>query len=69
MFRQYPWPGNIREFKNVINRLCILSSNNEISANLISHVLNEVRNTNDYDEDNQNIDTLFYKGIKIILKL
>ncbi len=68
LFRQYPWPGNIREFKNVINRLCILSSNNEISANLISHVLNEVRNTNDYDEDNQNIDTLFYKGIKNYFK-
>ena len=68
LFRQYPWPGNIREFKNVINRLCILSSNDEISANLISHVLNEVRNTNDFDEDNQNIDTLFYKGIKNYFK-
>ena len=68
LFRQYPWPGNIREFKNVINRLCILSSNDEISANLISHVLNEVRNTNDFDENNQNIDTLFYKGIKNYFK-
>lgn len=67
-FRQYPWPGNIREFKNVINRLCILSSNDEISANLISDVLNEVRDTNDFDEDNQNIDTLLYKGIKNYFK-
>ena len=40
----YDWPGNIREFKNVINRLCILSSNDEISVNLISDVLNEVLN-------------------------
>ena len=68
LFRQYPWPGNIREFKNVINRLCILSSNDEISANLISDVLNEVRNINDFDEDNQNIDTLLYKGIKNYFK-
>ena len=68
LFRQYPWPGNIREFKNVINRLCILSSNDEISANLISDVLSEVRDTNDFDEDNQNIDTLLYKGIKNYFK-
>ena len=68
LFRQYPWPGNIREFKNVINRLCILSSNDEISVNLISDVLNEVRDTNDFNEDNQNIDTLLYKGIKNYFK-
>ena len=68
LFRQYPWPGNIREFKNVINRLCILSSNDEISANLISDVLSEVKDTNDFDEDNQNIDTLLYKGIKNYFK-
>ncbi|MBI4709614.1 MAG: hypothetical protein HY759_00630 [Nitrospirae bacterium] len=26
----YPWPGNIRELKNIVERLCILGSGNVI---------------------------------------
>lgn len=29
-FKAYPWPGNIRELKNVIRRLVLLSENNQL---------------------------------------
>ncbi|UAY52334.1 sigma-54-dependent transcriptional regulator [Ferruginibacter albus] len=31
--KQYSWPGNIRELKNVIERACIISNGNELTAN------------------------------------
>jgi two-component system NtrC family response regulator len=30
--KQYPWPGNIRELKNVIERACIISNSNELTV-------------------------------------
>lgn len=30
-FLQYPWPGNIRELENVIERVCILTTNGRLS--------------------------------------
>lgn len=38
---QYPWPGNIRELKNVIERACILTNSDMI---LPSHLPEELRN-------------------------
>jgi DNA-binding NtrC family response regulator len=40
---QYPWPGNIRELKNVIERACILTNSDMI---LPSHLPEELRNRN-----------------------
>ncbi|HSY77804.1 MAG TPA: helix-turn-helix domain-containing protein, partial [Bacteroidia bacterium] len=31
--KQYPWPGNIRELKNVIERACIICPGNELTVN------------------------------------
>jgi transcriptional regulator with PAS, ATPase and Fis domain len=36
---KYEWPGNIRELRNVIQRLVILASKKTISANFLSQVL------------------------------
>lgn len=36
LLTSYPWPGNIRELKNEIERLCILNSNQEIFS--IEHI-------------------------------
>jgi transcriptional regulator of aroF, aroG, tyrA and aromatic amino acid transport len=33
--RQYPWPGNIRELRNVVERAAILSVNREIGPDCI----------------------------------
>lgn len=35
LFYQYDWPGNLRELKNVIRRLVLLSKNEQISAELL----------------------------------
>ena len=33
MLMQHDWPGNVRELKNIIERLIILTPNNEITVN------------------------------------
>jgi len=63
LLKQYLWPGNIREFKNVIDRLCLLSSSNEISSRLISDILSEERDFL-YDNEEDNIDLFLKKYIK-----
>jgi two-component system, NtrC family, response regulator AtoC len=40
LLAQYPWPGNIRELRNVIERTMILSAQGEIDA---SHLPEEIR--------------------------
>ena len=35
----YSWPGNIRELRNMIERLMLLTSNNEVDANLVNSVI------------------------------
>lgn len=37
----YPWPGNIRELKNLVQRLLILSSSDEVSAEEVEIALQE----------------------------
>ena len=41
LLKKYLWPGNIRELKNVVERLCLLSSTDEIPNSLISKVISE----------------------------
>ena len=62
LLKQYLWPGNIREFKNVIDRLCLLSSTDEISSRLINETLSEKRDFI-YDNEDHNIDVFFEKHI------
>ena len=49
LLKEHLWPGNIRELKNVIERLCLLSSTEEIPLNLIKEVLSEDR----FDDENK----------------
>ncbi len=37
----YPWPGNIRELRNLVQRLLILSASDEISSEEVELALNE----------------------------
>ena len=63
LLKEYEWPGNIREFKNVIDRLCLLSVSEEISSLLITEVLSEEREFI-FDDEEFNIDTFFKRRIK-----
>ena len=63
LLKEYEWPGNIREFKNVIDRLCLLSSSDEISSLLISEILSEEREFI-FENEEFNIDMYFKKHIK-----
>lgn len=48
---EYPWPGNIRELENLIERLSVISSGKQIDAELIaSHLGKSVNSANDYED-------------------
>jgi len=47
LLREYPWPGNIRELKNLIERVIILSKGEKIDADLIEPHLHTA--FDDYD--------------------
>jgi DNA-binding NtrC family response regulator len=36
---QYTWPGNIRELENLIERVCVISGNQDISLESVAHYL------------------------------
>ncbi len=67
LLKEYLWPGNIRELKNVIERLCLLSSTEDIPLNLIKEVLSEDR----FDEENkyeENLELYFKNYLKKYFK-
>ncbi len=35
LFRSYSWPGNIRELKNMVERICIMNSASSITADML----------------------------------
>ncbi len=39
VLQSYSWPGNIRELENLIERLCVISSSDQISTDLIAQHL------------------------------
>ena len=45
--RNYPWPGNIRELKNMVNRLLILGAGEEITLDEVESQLASVASTNE----------------------
>lgn len=49
VFMSYPWPGNIRELKNVVRRACVLAQENWITLKEISLPVNvPLRTTTDW---------------------
>ena len=47
---EYPWPGNIRELENLVERLYVISPDNEINSNLIAaHLNNNISFNGSYD--------------------
>ncbi len=47
LLRQYQWPGNIRELRNLIERLVILSTEEQITTEDIKRIIKIEETTND----------------------
>lgn len=61
-FKNYPWPGNIRELKNVVRRSVLLSSGDTIQSNVLpSEILSPKQNSE--NEEFQTLDTFDLKLI------
>lgn len=58
----YPWPGNIRELKNFIEKIVILTNSDIIRINDIKEFLYEFKDNINFDMDNNNIKRI--KNIK-----
>jgi DNA-binding NtrC family response regulator len=56
---RYDWPGNIRELKNIVERISILNEDNTVTIDLLPpNVLGETRDkviTNDYTENKESM--------------
>ncbi len=39
--KRYPWPGNVRELENLMQRLCVLATEDVISADLVESELSD----------------------------
>ena len=67
LLKEYSWPGNIRELKNVIERLCLLSSTEDIALSLIKEVLSEDR-FDDETKYEENLELYFKNYLKKYFK-
>ncbi len=47
IMREYPWPGNIRELKNLLERVCIMSDAELIDAEFLRDLLGSSEKTGD----------------------
>jgi two-component system, NtrC family, response regulator HydG len=47
---EYPWPGNIRELENLIERLCVISKDIDINSGLIArHLTGNIQTGGNYE--------------------
>ena len=67
LLKEHSWPGNIRELKNVIERICLLSSSEEIQTSLIKEVISEDRLFIDETEED-NLEIYFKKYLSKYFK-
>ena len=67
ILKNYSWPGNIRELKNVIDRICLLSSVEYIEPSIIRDVLLEDRVLDD-NKNQENLEIFFNNYLKRFFK-
>jgi len=74
VFRQYPWPGNIRELKNMVERICIMNNTEVITSEMLPVELQpngrSVKKCSDIDfpEEGLDLDKTLQEIEKQILK-
>src|SRR5690606_41569359 len=65
MFLKYSWPGNLREFRNVVRRAVLLTSSGKINSKVlpweISQSLSSVENVPDshWQHSGENVESKF----------
>jgi DNA-binding NtrC family response regulator len=59
IFQRYPWPGNIRQLKNIVERAVVLSKGNMITKDVLTE---ELRSLNVQDE---NVSQKTLKDVKV----
>ena len=68
ILKSYSWPGNIRELKNVIERICLLSSSENIPTSIIQEVLLEDRILDENTNKEENLEIYFKNYLKRFFK-
>ena len=48
MFLKYAWPGNLREFRNVVRRAVLLTSSGEIKSSVLPWEITQAQKANDF---------------------
>jgi transcriptional regulator with PAS, ATPase and Fis domain len=67
----YPWPGNIRELKNVIDRLCYLSENGELQLDDLPEYFSESEPKNPShlsSNQNKSLKEIEKEHVELVLK-
>ncbi len=57
IFKEYNWPGNIQELRNIIERLFLISNGKKITKTDITNVLNDYQ----YQASNENTETTTFE--------
>ncbi len=65
LLRAYEWPGNVRELKNIVERMILISDNNQMD---LSHFLHSRPNAPDPFEDEPSLDEMQRRYIGYVLK-
>ncbi len=66
LFKMYPWPGNIRELENLIERLVVISPKENIPATLIAHAL-EPQSASGHMPETLNLNDALYQFEKKLI--
>ena len=48
MFLKYAWPGNLREFRNVVRRAVLLTSSGKIKSSVLPWEITQAHNENEF---------------------
>lgn len=74
VFQRYPWPGNVREFRNVIRRAVLLTKSGKVDMNVLpveltGHVKTDIPEPKDPDLKNAALNAEYEKIMKVLTEV